>query len=881
MHSWADGNRDDVQSLLDVGFQYAPNNKEQVYLIQKSSKGIDIEWIWNISKLESPNTLPFVHQKESLLIIVNISLNSVVADIQYVNSKIKIRVENNQNVRFLKSLTDYYRNADQKLNSNLIRTIFGRNSFFNLLALKIMEISKPNISKWKKIYSKLYDERILDENLYLSHKYLSYLLKLFILKQTEDQILSYTSFEEILDVIPLVGANHFLKTDLFHDVLLNTNLNEIFHLLIPKLDFEQIDLFAEIFQELIALETRHPLGEVYTPRSLIQLMIKNKVTEQSSFLDPSCGTGSFLIELTLHLAEEKQLNRNISIYGIDINPLSILATLTNFILLLRNIDEEKQPEIHLINADALLIDNKNDNSNIDSDLSRLKTRKVDFIIGNPPWINISGIYRRDYKENLKSLARKMHILFNAESKNTEISTIFFNHCRDLYLKTGGEIFLILPASVLNGRQHGYFRYFPGFKGIEVWRFTEDIFKIHNICLYALNSGHQEKSEDLQLVKKRLTLFSILFDILDDGQIVDTKQNDNLIPIYIKIEDNNEYPLVGKFNPVSQLPESLQGISPIKSPYYPKVKGGLRIVPRRWVVIMEKPPFGKNLTIHPDMGQQSKPQWANPPYTEREIESEYVHAFLKSQFLIPFSFVNIQYAFIPIQLTQKAIKERKVIKTEHLLPKSAKFYQLLDSEYKKRIKASASMKTLADNFTYNNRLLPTNVLLKKSQIMVVHNSIGSIVKSAIIREPILLDNSLYYILLDNIDEAYYLCGVLNSRVMTDLVQMVGSTGSRGSLRNIHKNPYNFGIPSYIGTKIQLDIAQYARDLELYVKDALFDVRESLELNFVALLQRKKFNKGPRTIQKSIFNDKTYQDLLVKLNSLVRDILLSEKFSREEI
>jgi hypothetical protein len=115
-------------------------------------------------------------------------------------------------------------------------------------------------------------------------------------------------------------------------------------------------------------------------------------------------------------------------------------------------------------------------------------------------------------------------------------------------------------------------------------------------------------------------------------------------------------------------------------------------------------------------------------------------------------VNIQYTFIPIRLTKDAISDRKVINTENLLPQASKFFKNLDAEYRERIKSSASMKTLADNFTYNNRLLPTNVLLKDSQIMVVHNSIGSIVKSAVIREPILLDNSLYYLILDDIDEA---------------------------------------------------------------------------------------------------------------------------------
>ncbi len=878
MDSWADGFHDVVQTLLEIGFQYAPNNKEQLYLTQKSSNGIDIEWIWNISKLESSSIHRGVNENDSLLIFIDLSSECLGVDLRYANNIVKFRTDNSQNHRFLESLIEFFQSAKKKLGSNLIRTIFGRNSFFNILALNLMKVSNTKMNKWKKIYSRLYDERVLDKNLFFSHQYLSFLLKICILKQLDNQILSIDAYENVLKSYSFSKDKDFLMNDLFQDVLLNTTLISIFNVLIPKLEFEKSDLFAEIFQELITLETRHPLGEVYSPTSLIQLMIRKKITKQSSFLDPSCGTGSFLIELALFLNKNNQLERDVRIFGIDINPLSLLATLANFILLLSTNDITPKIKIHLINTDALLIDKDDEELKKDNDFKLLKEKRVDFVIGNPPWINISGIYRRDYKENLKSLARKMNILFTAESKNTEICTIFFNHCRDTYLNTGGKIFLILPASVLNGRQHGYFRYFPGFKDIEVWRFTEDLFKIHSICLYAENSGIQEKSGNLKLVKKRLTLFSLLFEISSDGSFTGSEKIDYLIPIYIKNEQNNKYPLVGRYNPISLLPKALQGISPQQSTYYQKVKGGLRIVPRRWIVIMEEPPFGEILTIHPDIEQQSKPLWSNPPYTEREIESEYIHAFFKSQFLIPFTFVNIQYAFIPIQSTSNSIKKRDVINTTNLRSKAAKFYQLLDFEYRKRIKDSASMKTLADNFTYNSRLLPTNVLLKESQIMVVHNSIGSIVKSAVIREPILLDNSLYYIILDNIDEAYYLCGVLNSGVLTELVQMIGSTGSRGSLRNIHKNPYNFGIPSYAETKAQLEIAQYAKNLETYVKSIVFDAPESLESNYEMLLQRKKTNKGPRTIQKAIFNDEYYLNQLSRLNSSVRDILLSGNFSR---
>jgi hypothetical protein len=318
-------------------------------------------------------------------------------------------------------------------------------------------------------------------------------------------------------------------------------------------------------------------------------------------------------------------------------------------------------------------------------------------------------------------------------------------------------------------------------------------------------------------------------------------------------------MVGRYNLASSIPKELKHIQFSKSGYYSQVRGGLRIVPRRWVTIKEKPPFLDITTIHPDLSQQAKPQWANPPYTTAKMESKHLHSYLKSEFLIPFAFVDNLVAFIPLNSSKSAIKQRNVIQTLNLPENAQKLYQLLDSEYRKLIKPSASMKTLADNFTYNNRLLPTNLLMKKNEYMVVHNSIGSIVKSAVIQQPILLDNSLYYIIFDEKDEAYYLCGVLNSRIMTLLVRLIGSTGSRGSLRNIHKNPYNFSIPKFTGDTIQKEIAYKSMELEKIVN--------VLKSKYIESHEKIK----PRTMQNIVIKNHQYSSQIENLDKLIHTLL----------
>ena len=83
------------------------------------------------------------------------------------------------------------------------------------------------------------------------------------------------------------------------------------------------DVLKGVYQELIDLDTRHALGEYYTPDWLCERIVKEfnfKPTDK--ILDPSCGSGSFLRAAIHRLKEQnpgiqpEQINN--CIYGIDI-----------------------------------------------------------------------------------------------------------------------------------------------------------------------------------------------------------------------------------------------------------------------------------------------------------------------------------------------------------------------------------------------------------------------------------------------------------------------------------------------------------------------------------------------------------------------------------
>jgi len=58
------------------------------------------------------------------------------------------------------------------------------------------------------------------------------------------------------------------------------------------------DLLKKLYQYLIPQEVRHQLGEYYTPDWLAELLLKEVGYDgntRKKFLDPACGSGTFLV----------------------------------------------------------------------------------------------------------------------------------------------------------------------------------------------------------------------------------------------------------------------------------------------------------------------------------------------------------------------------------------------------------------------------------------------------------------------------------------------------------------------------------------------------------------------------------------------------------
>jgi SAM-dependent methyltransferase len=198
---------------------------------------------------------------------------------------------------------------------------------------------------WEKYLRVTYGSLIGSEELFLRHSYLAVFTKLIVWMRLSDSSTVPTT-ETIIKILDgeffsEQGIDNFLEEDFFSWIVREQTKNtglDISRKLINQLANYNLrelseDILKSLYQELVDPETRHDLGEYYTPDWLAQRMVEHilKDNPSASVLDPACGSGTFLymaIRHKKHLLGQKQgtLDHIIkNVVGIDIHPLAVIT----------------------------------------------------------------------------------------------------------------------------------------------------------------------------------------------------------------------------------------------------------------------------------------------------------------------------------------------------------------------------------------------------------------------------------------------------------------------------------------------------------------------------------------------------------------------------
>lgn len=409
--------------------------------------------------------------------------------------------------------------------------------------------------------------------------YYSILLKFISYRKLNGEIQS----DELL--VNIVRGNYFINKHLlnysspgYYNFVIGidrvkTLLSELLELIHSSSKIENdFDFIKIIYEDLFPKELRHSMGEFYTPDWLAEITITNIIKDDQSpsdrkFLDPTCGSGTFLFSL-MRILEQKQANIQNNIFGIDINPLAVLAAKTNYILFL---DKKPSKDILLpfFNTDLIkhpkykkeistLFDRKKESyditikdkdygismqkydladisalykaitqnsslqlsaklfnifnqiKNITKDeqtefldrVALLALNDMDYIIGNPPWVNWEYL-PKDYKKETEKVWQ-YYELFDYKGLNSvfikeDISALITYVAIDNHLKDGGRVGFILKESLFKSSKQG-----AGFRKFYLPRSKKYLYpySVHDLTRFSPFVGVNNKTFILFLIKDR-------------------------------------------------------------------------------------------------------------------------------------------------------------------------------------------------------------------------------------------------------------------------------------------------------------------------------------------------------------------------------------------
>ena len=236
-----------------------------------------------------------------------------------------------------------------------------------------------------------------------------------------------------------------------------------------KYTFEQmpLDVIGRVFEQLIPPEVRHSLGQYFTREDLVDFIIAFCVRNQDDrVLDPTCGTGTFLIrayDRLKRMADKSHHELLTQLWGVDIARFP--AQLATINLFRQNLADYKNfPRI--VSKDFFEVAPGDEFDfpppKVGIDVSHTEKERIpvfDAIVGNFPYIRQELIERsnRGYKEYLKEVLwddwrRDYPQLFQDHelrlSGQADIYAYLFFHAA-VHLKVGGRMGIVVSNAWLN------------------------------------------------------------------------------------------------------------------------------------------------------------------------------------------------------------------------------------------------------------------------------------------------------------------------------------------------------------------------------------------------------------------------------------------------
>jgi len=497
-------------------------------------------------------------------------------------------------------------------------------------------------------------------------------------------------------------------------------------------------------------------------------------------------------------------------------------------------------------------------------------KKIDIVIGNPPWLTYKDVKNPLRQKFLDDLYKDYNMKAGSQNKsNQDMVGFFICRSKEFLKNIDSKIAFIVTRSVLNGAQYNGFRrgeWNLGFlesyslKISKIWDIAENANPFNKPSCMILLIGEKKADQSDKPKEKQMdntTDNTIGVYIIENKakKIKNANINTEIIP-YIT---EKEYHINMTKNSSSISSTQYSDLKD-ESEYKKLFRRGAMIYPRPYffVDIKQEGKYGSEVSTELEYGINKNKRTSKGNF-HFLFKDEWVPNLLKYKIILGSSIekfkINTEHnviipvikgkcIFTPKQENNGYVFELKA--KDQLLPEYSydeyesyfpllqtyeKLFNDIEKDWERyrdgkfNIKGKFSTKmSVWDNINYGNKLL-SQFDKQATAYMVMYNTSGKSIRSAVIhKDKTIVESTAYYYNTNSKGDAHFICGVLNSEYLYNILVKLGIL----SERHIHKKPFEIQIPKYnagnpIHKKIS-DLSYEISELKKNNEDADSKIRE---------------------------------------------------------
>lgn len=404
--------------------------------------------------------------------------------------------------------------------------------------------------------------------------------------------------------------------------------------------------------------------------------------------------------------------------------------------------------------------------------------QVDLLIGNPPWLSYRSMPRK-LQRTYQALAKERGLWAGGKvATNQDLSDLFAARSVEQYLKEGGSFAFVMPHGVLSRRQYEGFR--SGEWGSEQvgvkakFAAPEDLAKVkpppftNASCVVSGTKARLAGALPASAIEWTGRLSSPQIGWADAARELQSSGRD-----VIAASDAHE------------------------SPYRAHFQQGASLVPRMLVTVeeAEEGPIGVTsgrVRVRSARSANEKPPWKSLPALDGVVERRFVRPMHVGATILAYRAREPQLAIVPY-LGDELIDGSSERLDE--FPGLAAYWREAEDVWETN-RAAATRLSLRQQVDFRNKLSKQFPL---PEHRVLYTKSGQHLAACRLNdEDAVVDHTLYLAAVASVEEARYLCAVLNSQVLADAVLGLQARGQHNP-RHFDTYVFALGFPIFDPTK----------------------------------------------------------------------------------